>query len=164
MRPRRPDLGNSGTNGPVSKAVRDRLGQDADMSTQNAIGLILAVCGGTLELVGVAIVAVSVLRAFRWADDRVRVLRTTLAEYQQTMNGLADNDYAGQKAAEEARDASRRVAGLQPDTVHDDLMYLRTWMTHAIAASGRAGLWATVWLIGVGILLSAAGSVVSAFG
>ncbi len=134
------------------------------MNTQNAIGLILAVLGGTLELVGVAIIAVSVLRAFRWADDRVRVLRTTLAEYQQTMNGLADNDSAGHKAARDALEASRRVAGLQPDTIHDDIMYLRTWMTHAIAANGRAGLWATAGLIGAGIVLSAAGSVVSAFG
>jgi hypothetical protein len=134
------------------------------MSTQNAIGLILSVCGGTLLLVGVVIVAVSVLRAFRWADDRVRVLRTTRAEYQQRINGLADHDSASHDAARQALEASRRAAGLQPDTIHDDILYLRTWMTHAIAANGRVALWSTAWLIGVGILLSTAGSVVSAFG
>lgn len=134
------------------------------MNTANAVGLILTVCGGTLELVAIVVAGVSVARAFRRVNRRVELVRSTAADHQRAIAVLAEDDAAGRKAAENSLRDARRLAGVEPDTSWDDIAYMKTLITHAIAEDARSGLLATVWLIGLGVLLSAAGSAVSAFG
>ncbi|MGY4768966.1 hypothetical protein ACXC9Q_18800 [Kribbella sp. CWNU-51] len=112
----------------------------------------------------IAIAGLSVARAFGRINHRVELVRSTAADHQRAIATLADNDTDGRRAAENSLKDARRLAGVGPDTSWDDIAYMKTLITHAIAEDARSGLIATVWLIGLGVLLSTAGSAVSAFG